>query len=41
MWDSTKAELSAAGLGDYISTAGLNKKGSLVMNMSESNERLD
>lgn len=41
MWESTKAELSAAGLGDYISTAGLNKKGSLVMNMSESNERLD
>lgn len=41
IWDSIKTELSSNGLGDYISTAGLNKKGSLVMNMSESNERLD
>lgn len=41
IWESAKSELSAAGLGDYITTAGLNKKGNLVTNMAESNERLD
>lgn len=41
IWEAAKSELSAAGLGDYITTAGLNKKGNLVTNMAESNERLD
>lgn len=40
-WESIKTELSANGLGDYISTAGLNKKGNLAINVAESNERLD